>query len=83
MEWNNTSGTATNPIVFTYYGDLTLGKPNFLFPRPTSVSATDRYNMCFKNAYYLVFDGLQFNDFRFPVNDKVSSAFTASGLMFG
>ena len=83
MEWNNTSGTATNPIVFTYYGDLTLGKPNFLFPRPTSVPATDRYNMCFKNAAYLVFDGLQFNDFRFPVNDKVSSAYTASGLMFG
>ena len=83
MEWNNTSGTATNPIVFTYYGDLTLGKPNFLFPRPTSVPATDRYNMCFKNAYYLVFDGLQFNDIRFPVNDKRTSAYTASGLMFG
>jgi len=83
MEWNNTSGTATNPIVFTYYGDLTLGKPNFLFPYPSSVRATDKYNMCFKNASYLVFDGLQFNDFRFPVNDKRTSAYTASGLMFG
>jgi len=83
MEWDGPSGTARNPIVFTYYGDLKLGNPNFLFPRPTSVAATNRYNMCFKNASYLIFDGLQFNDFRFPVNDKVSSAFTASGLMFG
>jgi len=83
MEWNNSSGTASNPIVFTYYGDLKLGNPNFLFQYPSSVPATDKYNMCFKNASYLIFDGLQFNDFRFPVNDKVSSAFTATGLMFG
>lgn len=91
MLWDNRSGTATNPIVFTYYGDLTLGKPNILFvytdkpngPSPDSFYTSNKYNMGFQRSSYLIFDGLQFNDFRFPVNDKVSSAFTASGLMFG
>lgn len=91
MLWDNRSGTATNPIVFTYYGDLTLGKPNILFvytdlpngPSPDSFYTSNKYNMGFQRSSYLIFDGLQFNDFRFPVNDKVSAAYTASGLMFG
>ena len=77
------TGTANAPIVFTYYGDLALERPNFLFPFPSSVSNTDRYNMCFKNVSYFVFDGLQFNDTRFPVLDKRTSCYTATGLMFG
>lgn len=77
------TGTAENPIVFTYYGDMNLERPNFLFPLPSGVDNTDRYNMCFKNVSYFVFDGLQFNDFRFPVLDKRTSCYTATGLMFG
>ena len=77
------TGTANAPIVFTYYGDLALERPNFLFPFPSSVPNTDRYNMCFKNVSYFVFDGLQFNDTRFPVLDKRTSCYTATGLMFG
>ena len=77
------TGTAQNPIVFTYYGDMNLERPNFLFPFPSSVPNTDRYNMCFKNVSYFVFDGLQFNDIRFPVLDKRTSCYTATGLMFG
>jgi len=77
------TGTAQNPIVFTYYGDMNLERPNFLFPFPSSVSNTDRYNMIFKNVSYFVFDGLQFNDIRFPVLDKRTSCYTATGLMFG
>lgn len=77
------TGTAQNPIVFTYYGDMNLERPNFLFPFPSSVANTDRYNMIFKNVSYFVFDGLQFNDIRFPVLDKRTSCYTATGLMFG
>lgn len=75
------SGTANAPIVFTSYGSG--NKPNFLFPNPTAVVARNRYVLNFKNVGYLYFNNLQFNDTRFPVNDKISSAFTCSGMMVG
>jgi len=81
--YNCATGTANAPIVFTYYGDMGLERPNFLFPLPSSVPNTDRYNMCFKNVSYFIFDGLQFNDIRFSVLDKRTSCYTATGLMFG
>lgn len=75
------TGTLNAPIVFTSYGSG--NKPNFLFPNPTAVVARNRYVLNFKNVGYLYFDNLQFNDTRFPVNDKISSAFTCSGMMVG
>lgn len=75
------TGTANAPIVFTSYG--TGSKPNLLFPNPTAVVARNRYVLNFKNVGYLYFDNLQFNDTRFAVNDKVTSAYTCSGMMMG
>jgi hypothetical protein len=75
------SGTATAPIVFTSYG---IGsKPNLLFPYPSAVIPKNKFVLNFKNVGYLYFDNLQFNDIRFPINDKVTSAYTSSGMMMG
>jgi len=81
--YNYPSGTATNPIVFTYYGDMSLERPNLLYPNPTTVDGNQRGVLAFANVSYIVIDGLQFNDTRFPFNDKVSGAYTTTGLWFG
>lgn len=75
------TGTANAPIVFTSYG--TGSKPNFLFPNPTSVIGKNRNVLTFKNVGYIYFINLQFNDTRFPINDKVTTAYTATGLFIG
>jgi len=75
------SGTATAPIVFTSYG--TGDKPNFLFPTPSTIAGRDRIVFAFDRTNYLVFDNLQFNDYRFSVNDKVSTCLTKTGLLIG
>ena len=80
---NFPSGTATNPIVFTYYGDMNLDKPNLLYPYPSSVKSNEKGVLAFANVSYIVIDGIQFNDTRFPINDKRSGAFTTLGLWFG
>jgi len=80
---NFPSGTATNPIVFTYYGDMNLERPNLLYPYPSSVRSNEKGVLAFANVSYIVIDGIQFNDTRFPINDKRSGAFTTAGLWFG
>jgi hypothetical protein len=75
------SGTAQNPIVFTSYG--TGAKPNFLFPTPSITIGRNRIVMAFDGVSYIVLDGLQFSDYRFPVNDKVSTALTSMGILLG
>ena len=80
---NFPSGTATNPIVFTYYGDMALERPNLLYPNPTTIAGNQRNVLAFANVSYIVIDGIQFNDTRFPVNDKRSGAYTCTGLWFG
>jgi hypothetical protein len=80
---NFPSGTATKPIVFTYYGDMSLERPNLLYPYPSTVKSNEKNVLAFANVSYIVIDGLQFNDTRFPVNDKRSGAYTCSGLWFG
>ena len=77
------SGTASKPIVFTNYGDTALQRPNFLFPNPSVTRSQDKYVLTFEGVGYIVIDGLQFNDTRFPINDKISSAYTAAGLVLG
>jgi hypothetical protein len=75
------TGTANAPIVFTSYG---IGnKPNILFPNPTNVIGKNRYVLNFKNVGYIYINNIQFNDTRFAINDKVTSAYTCSGLMIG
>jgi hypothetical protein len=80
---NFPSGTAQNPIVFTYYGDMNLERPNLLYPNPSTVRSNERNVLAFANVSYIVIDGIQFNDTRFPINDKRSGAFTTTGLWFG
>ena len=81
---NFPSGTAQNPIVFTYYGDMSLERPNLLYPNPTTTPrSNERGVLAFANVSYIVIDGLQFNDTRFPFFDKRSGAFTTNGLWFG
>jgi dUTP pyrophosphatase len=75
------TGTAANPIVFTSYGSGSL--PNLLFPFPTSIIGRNRNVLTFKNVNYMYFDKLQFNDIRFPYTDKVTSAYTTTGLFIG
>ena len=77
------SGTANKPIVFTHYGDTSLQRPNFLFPYPSTTRSQDKYVLTFEGVGYITIDGLQFNDTRFPVNDKKSSAYTTAGLVLG
>jgi hypothetical protein len=80
---NFPSGTATNPIVFTYYGDMNLERPNLLYPYPSSIRSNEKGVLAFANVSYIIIDGIQFNDTRFPINDKRSGAFTTVGLWFG
>ena len=75
------TGTANAPIVFTSYGSG--AKPNLLFPYPSAVIPKNKFVLNFKNVGYLYFDNLQFNDTRFSINDKVTSAYTSSGMMMG
>jgi len=85
--WNGVSGytaptgTASAPIVFTSYGTGAL--PNLLFPYPSAVTPRNKFVLNFKNVGYIYFDKLQFNDIRFPYADKVTSAYTCSGMMIG
>tara|TARA_R110000868_G_scaffold154729_1_gene380862 strand:- start:11869 stop:13482 length:1614 start_codon:yes stop_codon:yes gene_type:complete len=79
--YTSPTGTAANPIVFTSYG--TGAKPNLLYPFPSAVIPKNKFVLNFKNVGYLYFDNLQFNDTRFSVNDKVTSAYTSSGMMIG
>jgi hypothetical protein len=81
---NFPSGTAQNPIVFTYYGDMNLERPNLLYPNPTTTPrSNERGVLAFANVSYIVIDGIQFNDTRFPFLDKRSGAYTTNGLWFG
>jgi parallel beta-helix repeat protein len=81
---NFPSGTAQNPIVFTYYGDMNLERPNLLYPNPTNTTrSNERGVLAFAGVSYIVIDGIQFNDTRFPFLDKRSGAYTTQGLWFG
>jgi hypothetical protein len=83
------SGTASAPITFSSYGTGTT-KPNFLFPWPSSgnptggtVDVQKRIVISFENCDYIIIDGLQFSDPRYPSVFKVDEAYTATGIMLG
>lgn len=81
--YNCTSGTVDSPIVLTNYGNVNDSLPNLLFPFPATTINKERHILCFANVSNFVIDGLMFNDKRFSVNDKRTSAYSADGLQLG
>ncbi len=78
------SGTQQNPIVFTSYGDISQPKPNFIYPTAATPRISASNNVIeFAGVSWIVIDGLQFNDYRFPQADKANPAYTRSGILFG
>ena len=80
------SGIEGKPIVLTNYGDPSLPLPNFVYPNASSPSAGSSYQhnvMQFAGVKWIVIDGLQFNDTRFPYSDKAAPAYTRSSILMG
>ncbi len=78
------SGTSQNPIVFTSYGDLSQPKPNFIYPTAATPRISASNNVIeFAGVSWIVIDGLQFNDYRFPQADKANPSYTRSAILFG
>ncbi len=78
------SGTQANPIVLTNYGDINLAKPNFIYPTAATPTISNSNNVFeFAGVSWIVLDGLQFNDYRFPQADKANAAYTRSALILG
>jgi len=83
-QWTAPSGTAVAPIVFTNYGDPSLPLPNFYYPLAETPITKNSYNVFdFEGVSWIVIDGLQFNDTRFPYADKFNPAYTRSSIILG
>jgi hypothetical protein len=80
------SGTASKYITFSSYGTGTT-KPNFLFPEIYNPSNQEfikgKMVLHFENASYIIIDGLQFNDPRYPAVPKVDPALTGQAIFLG
>lgn len=82
--WTAPSGTPTAPIVFTSYGDVNLPRPNFYYPLAETPIINASYNVFyFSGVHDIIIDGLQFDDTRFPVQDKSNPAYTRTAIIFG
>lgn len=77
------SGTATAPIVITNYGDATLPLPNWVHPNNVIPSTSDKNVIGFAGVSWIVIDGIQFNDTRFPINDKSNPSYTTGAIILG
>jgi hypothetical protein len=77
------SGTLLNPIVITNYGDPSLPLPNWLHPNSIIPSTSDKNVIGFAGVRYIVIDGIQFNDTRFPESDKSNPSFTTGAIILG
>lgn len=77
------SGTPTNPIVFTNYGDPNLPLPNFYYTLPAITQQKFRVMFSFFGVHDIVVDGLQFNDTRFSYTEKKLPAYTYGGIELG
>ncbi len=86
--WTAPSGTPTNPIVFTNYGDPLLPLPNWLNPKayaPVNYwpnSRESRAIIFFGGVHDIIIDGIQSNDFRMSEADKTTPGFS-SGWIIG
>jgi len=85
--WTAPSGTPTNPIVITNYGDPNLPLPNWLHPRsyyPVSswpYSRESRGIIKFAGVSDIIIDGIQSNDFRVPEIDKANPGYSGGWLI--
>ena len=85
--WTAPSGTPTNPIVITNYGDPTLPLPNWLHARayyPVSswpYSREGRGIIEFAGVHDIVIDGIQSNDFRIPEIDKANPGYSGGWII--
>ena len=77
------SGTATAPIVITNYGDVALPLPNWVHPNNVIPSTSDKNVIGFAGVSWIVIDGIQFNDIRFPVADKTNPSYTTGAIILG
>jgi hypothetical protein len=79
------SGTATNPIVFTNYGDVNLPLPNLLYPTSTIATNSSRNVFELGGVTNIIIDGLQFNENRgtFSIQDKANPAPTRAAIWLG
>lgn len=77
------SGTSTSPIVITNYGDPALPLPNWIHPNNTVPSTSDKNVIGFAGVRWIIIDGIQFNDTRFPVADKTNPAYTTGAIILG
>jgi hypothetical protein len=80
------SGTPTNPIVITNYGDVNQPLPNWLYPSATYPVSTWRSRegrgvIEFSGVHDIVVDGIQSDDYRFPVNDKSNPGYTGGWIL--
>jgi len=78
---NCPTGTQTNPIIFGNYGYGPL--PNFLFPYPSVTNYLTKKILTFENTNYIIIDGLQFNDPRYPTVPKVDPSYSITAIMLG
>jgi len=85
--WTAPSGTLTNPIVFTNYGDPNLPLPNWLHPRAYypqsfwSFSRESRAIIQFAGVSNIIIDGIQSNDFRIPEFDKQNPGYSGGWII--
>lgn len=89
MQWwspaaggSSPTGTVGHPIVFTCYGNRSLGLPNTLFPHPASTDSTSRVALSFEGVSYIVVSYMQCTDNRYS-NNKLLAAWTSGFVQFG
>ena len=81
------SGTPTQPIVITNYGDTSLALPNWLHARayyPQSFwpyTREGRGIIEFAGVHDIVIDGIQSNDFRIPESDKTNPGYSGGWII--
>ena len=79
------SGTASNPIVFTNYGNDNLPLPNLLYPSSTIPSDGFRQVFELGGVSFIIIDGLQFNENRgtLPQADKITPSPSRGAIWLG
>ena len=77
------SGTASAPIVITNYGDAALPLPNWIHTNSVIPASSNKNVIGFAGVKWIVIDGIQFNDTRFPISDKANPSYTTGAIILG
>jgi len=80
------SGTPSQPIVITNYGDVNLPLPNWLYPSATYPVSTWRSRegrgiVYFAGVHDIIIDGIQSNDYRVPETDKANPGYSGGWIL--